>query len=583
MNTLLKSILFASFLMMPLVFTNAFDFDPAEVEETPEKAAPEKTEAEEAAPETPKKIPKKATKKTKKKKSKAVTKARTTKKAAKRRAAQVASRPASTGVHDQIRFLHNKIDQLESGNLSNAIPTASCSGNEASKDKAGYIPIQGTNTALKIGGYIKADGIYDANQFTGDATNVPNLRLKNLDSDATRSNVFTAHAKQTRISLASETNTPHGQVVAFIEGDFFGSTNFGSSAGSFNRSETSSQNSYNFRVRHAYGSFCIDKTHRVDIGQMWTLFYDTKSTGTTLEFNGPETTAQIRRPQIRYAYTGKNWRTSFSLESGATEYLDISPAFVGTAPGGVNPSLTAGSPSNTYNTSQYRRAQNSFIGGIGGDGNQALPDFVAQFQYEKKNEGHISIGLMARELNIKKLSTVGRNDPTFSKKEYGYGVAFGGRYFVDKKTNIFGQFNFGKGIGTYIFGLDGYGAALDASRGFMQTQFAYGTLIGVEFYWRDNLRTNIIGSLARATIANFITGGRAPVIGIDPTANNALVTLTTSGYSISNMLRQFYVNLLWSPAEKFEVGIEYAYLRRDTINNFYGYGNRFQFGAFYKF
>jgi hypothetical protein len=42
--------------MMPLVFTNAFDFDPAEVEETPEKAAPEKTEAEEAAPETPKKI-----------------------------------------------------------------------------------------------------------------------------------------------------------------------------------------------------------------------------------------------------------------------------------------------------------------------------------------------------------------------------------------------------------------------------------------------------------------------------------------------------------------------------------------------
>jgi hypothetical protein len=40
---------------------------------------------------------------------------------------------------------------------------------------------------------------------------------------------------------------------------------------------------------------------------------------------------------------------------------------------------------------------------------------------------------------------------------------------------------------------------------------------------------------------------------------------------------------LWSPTEKVDMGIEYAYFRRTTINQYVGYGNRFQFGASYKF
>ena len=115
----------------------------------------------------------------------------------------------------------------------------------------------------------------------------------------------------------------------------------------------------------------------------------------------------------------------------------------------------------------------------------------------------------------------------------------------------------------------------------MQTQFCYGSLIGAEHYWSEKWRSNIIFSIARANVAGFIPSGRVSVKGVDAAGQTASIAET--GYSISNMLRQFYVNLLWAPAEKFEVGVEYAYLRRDTINNFFGHGNRFQFGAYYKF
>jgi hypothetical protein len=582
-NTFIKSILFGAALALHCTFTAAFDYsvDPEEAaadtatEKTQEPAADAPDEATpETAQETSKKVTKKAPKKgkpkKKKTKSKATQKAKAVKIAAKRKAS---SGSTSRNVQDQIRLLNEKMDRFES---AAHIAPASALADETDRDKTGYIPIQGTNTVIQFGGYVKADAIYDANQFTGHYSNLPNLRLKHLDNDARRGSTFTAHAKQTRISIGTESNTAHGEVMSFIEGDFFGASAEGTT-GNFSRSDTSSLNSYNFRVRHAYGSYCFNKNHRVDIGQMWTLFYDPRSAGTTVEFNGPESTAQIRRPQIRYTAAHKRWKMSVSLESGATEYLDISPAFVGSVANG----LAAGSPSVTYNSSQYRRAHNSFLGGFSGDGNQALPDLVAQVMYEHKKCGHFTLGGMVRELRIKKLTGLLPNDPAFTGKRYGYGVAVGGRYVVQDKTSLFGQINFGKGIGTYIFALDGYGAAIDSSRGMMQSQFGYGLLVGCEQYWSEHWRTNLIASIARANVSDIVPGGRANVRGIDAAGNSAVIS--TTGYSISNMMRQIYINLMWSPVEKFEVGIEYAHFRRDTINNYYGYGNRFQFGAFYRF
>lgn len=376
MKTLKKSILLGTTLILTIAYSNAFDFQMQSDEQSQEAPQPDEKKA------TPKKraSAKKSKNKGKVIKSKGIKKAKSLKRSAKKKATQVAAHSPTRSVQEQIRLLNEKIDRLESGQ-NPAITPASALPDESGEDKKGFITVPGTNTVIKIGGYVKADGIYDANQFTGDASNLPTLRLKGLDPDANRTSVFTAHAKQTRISLGSETTTPHGQVLVYFEGDFFGSSNEGTT-GSFSRGDNSSLNSYNFRVRHAYGSYCFNEDHRVDIGQMWTLFYDPRSGGTTIEFNGPETTAQIRRPQIRYTKYHNNWKFGMSLESGATEYLDISPAFVGTTTAGLT--AGSGSPSSSYNASQYRRAQSSFLGGITGDGNQGLPDLVGQVYYKKK-------------------------------------------------------------------------------------------------------------------------------------------------------------------------------------------------------
>lgn len=566
MNTLIKSILLGTVLTLTVTSGYAFDY---EMEgDSPEETTKPKLK------KTSNKIVKKPNKS--KPKSKAVKRAKHIKREAKKRATQVATMPKAQGVQEQIRLLNEKIDRLEAG-ITPTISPASALPEERGADRAGYISLPGTNTVIKFGGYVKVDGIYDVNQYTGDSSNLPTLRLKGLDVDGLRSNVFKAHAKQTRFSVGTETNTGEGQVLAYFEGDFFGSSAEGST-GSFNRADNSSANAYNFRVRHAYGSYCFNAKHRIDIGQMWSLFYDPRSAGSTVEFNGPETTAQIRRPQLRYSHSHGNWKFAASLESGATEYLDITPAFVGSGPG----VLTAGSggTSPSYNSSQYRRSHSSFLGGISGDGNQSLPDLVGQVSYKKKSSYHFFLGGMLRELKVKKVATTGANDPTFAGKKYGYGVALGGRYYIREKSNVFAQTSFGKGIGAYIFALDGYAAAIDASQGLMQTQFGCGFLIGAEHYWNDQWRSNIIYSQARADVAKFIPSGRSNVIGLN--ANN-LMTIATTGYSISKLMRQFYINLLWSPMKKFEIGIEYAYFRRDTINNYSGMGNRFQFGAYYKF
>lgn len=508
--------------------------------------------------------------KAKKPRSKAERKTRKIKRAARRSAIRAASNQTESGprksIQEQIRILNAKIDRLEAGEYEGRGTKA---GTHHQMTPAGYIHIPKTNTDIKLAGYVKVDAIYDANQFTGDSSNLPTLRLKGLDSEAQRSGVFAAHAKQSRIVFESLTHTEKGKLTTFIEGDFFGTSFSSSGTGDFTRQDNSGVNSYNFRLRRAYGTFC-----GFLVGQDWSTFYDPDTQGTTVEFNGSEATAQIRRPMIRYTRVHNRWKFSSALESGATDYLDITPAFAGTA--GPPAVLAVGSPSISYRPSQYRRAQSTFLGGVTGDGNQALPDLVSQIRYTFGKRGHVSLGLMTRQLKIKKVATTGTSDPVFTGVKYGYGTSLGGRWYVHGKSSIFGQFNFGRGIGSYIFAMDGYGAAIDASRGIMKTQVSYGAVIGVEAYWAEKWRTNVILSQARTSIASFIPRGQAPVNVIGGTAG-------TTGYSISNLFRQFYINLLWAPAEKVDIGIEYAHFRRDTINQYIGYGNRFQFGATYKF
>ena len=108
-------------------------------------------------------------------------------------------------------------------------------------DHPGSFKIPGTNTSVKIGGYVKADFIYDVDADLGDSFAASAIPADGSDADRKSGN-FRSHAKQTRLNFSTWTPTEVGEVKLFIESDFFGQGG----------NQTFS-NSTTFRLRHAYG------------------------------------------------------------------------------------------------------------------------------------------------------------------------------------------------------------------------------------------------------------------------------------------------------------------------------------------
>ena len=88
----------------------------------------------------------------------------------------------------------------------------------------------GEDVAMKIGGYVKADFIYDFDPIDStDSFVTTNIPISAPDRTNTR-----FHSRQTRLSFDTRWVASDNPVRIFVEGDFFGSGN-------------------SYRLRHAYG------------------------------------------------------------------------------------------------------------------------------------------------------------------------------------------------------------------------------------------------------------------------------------------------------------------------------------------
>lgn len=162
-------------------------------------------------------------------------------------------------------------------------------------EEGGFI-FPNTDTRVLIGGYAKADFIYDFDEGLGDFLVQEAISVSD-DGDETN---FRAHARQSRLFLRTFTPSDYGEVRTHIEGDFFGSG--GNEAFS---------NSTGFRLRHAYG-----EVGPVLAGQFWTLFMPIESYPGTVDFQGPAGIPFIRQAQLRYtADLGDGLKLAGSLEN----------------------------------------------------------------------------------------------------------------------------------------------------------------------------------------------------------------------------------------------------------------------------
>ena len=282
------------------------------------------------------------------------------------------------------------------------------------KGTGGFV-VPGTNTEFSIGGYVKADLIYDFDESLGDLF-VPESISTGDDDDTQR---FRAHARQSRLNFKTKTPTSYGDLKTLLEGDFFGSGG----------NEVFS-NSASFRLRHAWAEI-----GNFGVGQFWTNFMPIESYPSTVDFNGPAGIPFIRQAQIRYTHPiNDNLKVSASLENSEFNGRNAGGAFAESTNIGIRAGL------------------------------DELPDITAAVTYSD-------------DWGLVKLAGVGRylNGPadTGGDSDIGWGVNLSGNTSPWPGGKIAGSFTYGDGVGRYLINGFGQDAFVDAA-GNLETIEAYG-------------------------------------------------------------------------------------------------------------
>ena len=303
----------------------------------------------------------------------------------------------------------------------------------------GSFLIPGTNTEFTIGGYVKADFIYDIKQKQGNTIDPTSLKKKvKIDPETGKEQEyeqgeFQAHARQSRVNIATATPTPLGELTSFIEIDFFGYT----PKGAQNQS-----NSYGARLRHAYLQIA-----GLLAGQYWSNFGSIDAIPGTLDFYGPEGYTFIRQAQLRWTQKiDKKLKFSVSLE---------------------NP-----------------EANQTF----GGKFLDKLPDGTAALQYDDV-WGMVRFSILGRQLTT----------PDDRQEELAYGLNLATKIAAWPGGNFFGSFTFGDGIGRYLIAGVGRGAFYAPpppmpggnNRRVLTTREAWGLTLGANHKLTDTIMAQL--------------------------------------------------------------------------------------------
>ncbi|MBS0430792.1 MAG: porin [Proteobacteria bacterium] len=308
----------------------------------------------------------------------------------------------------------------------------------------GFIPIPGTDTMIRFGGYAKLDAMYDTrpmgntDQFVAASIPVPR------DQDA--SGNFNMHARQTRFSFEVRRPSSLGGTLRFyLENDFFAGDN----------------GQYNFHLRQAFGQ--LGNTYA---GYGYSAFMDADALPDTLDFAGPGGQLFVLQPSIHQAFR-------LDKASSLTVSVEKPDSEVGTID------------------------ENDNI-----HGTQQLPDVVVAVRTEH-DWGHVQGGIVARRLGY---TNGTRNDQTFGGGVALTGVLNVTDRGSNNDLLMFSG-TWGKGIAHYISdtSASGLDAAVD-SVGSLHALDAWGAYAAYTHYWNKDWRTNLVYGIAQVQQSNLLAG-----------------------------------------------------------------------------
>ncbi|MBA2116585.1 DcaP family trimeric outer membrane transporter [Bremerella alba] len=213
--------------------------------------------------------------------------------------------------------------------------------------------LYGDNVAMKIGGYVKADFIYDFNPI--DSTD--SFVTTSIPVGAPPRTNSRFHARQTRMSFDTRWLAINDNPVRiYVEGDFFSDDD-------------------QFRLRHAYG-----ESGHLLVGRTFTTFTDVSAAPATLDFEGSVSAVNRRQAQARLT-------TPFFWEDVKMAVAVEDTRFIVEAPIGVTGESRSPSPDFIGHLrldkewGQFQVASLHRIGGFQPDGQEVLTRYAWGFNF----------------------------------------------------------------------------------------------------------------------------------------------------------------------------------------------------------
>ncbi|WP_340589177.1 DcaP family trimeric outer membrane transporter [Erythrobacter alti] len=260
---------------------------------------------------------------------------------------------------------------------------------------------------------------------------------------------------------------------------------------------------------------------------------------------GDERISNSYTPRMRQAYMtygdwllGQTWST-FQNVGALPESMD----FVGTTPGTVferQPMIRYTSGGLQIAAEQPETTVTTSSGGRVLAGDDTLPDMVIRYNHGG-DWGSLTAAGIVRSLNVAD-DDFGMGDDS----AFGYGLSLSGRIRVGERDDLRFMGTAGDGLGRYI-GLNIVNDAAVNINGELDPIFTYSGFAAFRHFWADDLRSTIAGSYFKADNPVMLTGNQ----------------VTDESWNA-------FVNLVWSPASRFDVGIEYMYAERMLENGLSG-------------
>jgi hypothetical protein len=259
------------------------------------------------------------------------------------------------------------------------------------------------------------------------------------------------------------------------------------------------------------------------VGQTWSTFSDPWADHEDLDFEGVSSENLIRQPQLRYWWSPRpGMRAAFAAETPQV-------------------SLT------------------------GGTGVNLVPDLIGRLFWEHQPGGHLQAAAVLRQIR-------GETASQEVRAEWGGGFSVSGVLPLrvrGLKDRIVFQVNGGTGIARYVNDLSSLGgmdAVFDTTTGDLVTLPALGWYVAYEHSWKEwtatdvmNLRSTVLWSFVEVDNPDFM-----PPHAYDRTHRLA-------------------VNVVFSPASKVDVGLEFIRGKRENRNGQSGTADQIQLVTLIRF